>query len=191
VSPFADPMCGSGTVAIEAALIAAGVPPGRGRRFAFQEWPSFAPGTWASVAAEPPIRAVPPVVAADRDRDAAASAAANAERAGAAAWIDVRHAPMSSFEPPSGGPGYLVTNPPYGKRASPQRDLRDLYAALGGLVRDRLPGWQVAMLVADVRLARHTGLPLHERVHTDNGGIDVRVLSTSPGTERRERQRTA
>jgi putative N6-adenine-specific DNA methylase len=180
-TPLVDPLCGSGTIAIEAAGIAAGLAPGRLRRFAFQSWPSFAPGTWASVLGEARAAAsVPsaPIVASDRDAGAAAATAANAARAGVA--VEVHHRSLSGLAPP-GPPGWLVTNPPWGRRtaAGSGADLRDLYAALGHVVRDRLPGWGVALLVADVHLARLTGLPLEHRWSTLSGGTRVHLLATA------------
>ena len=179
VSPLLDPLCGSGTIAIEAALLAAGLPPGAGRTFAFQHWPSFQPGTWASVsaaasAATTRVGVVPPILAADRDAGAVRAARANAARAGVADLVEVTQAPLSAIEGPA-GPGWMITNPPYGKRVG-GADLRDLYATIGAVARDRLPGWRVGMLVADTRLAGHAGLDLLEVMHTDNGGIPVRFV---------------
>ncbi|MFP5376154.1 MAG: class I SAM-dependent RNA methyltransferase, partial [Acidimicrobiia bacterium] len=180
-TPLVDPFCGSGTIAIEAAGLSAGLAPGRLRPFAFQAWPSFAPGTWVSVLGEAAALVRPPgatVLAADRDAGACAATAANAERAGVV--VDVRHQPLSALSPPPGGPGWLVANPPWGARTDPgpARDLRDLYAALGAVVRDRLPGWGVALLVGDRRLARATGLPLVHRWSTTSGGIRAHLLTT-------------
>jgi len=180
-TPLIDPLCGSGTIAIEAAGIAAGLAPGRLRPFVFQAWPSFAPGTWASVLGEVGALARPPaaaVVAADRDAGACAAATANAERAGV--LVDVRHQPLSALTPPAGPPGWLVANPPWGARTGPGAggDLRDLYAAVGHLVRERLPHWGVALLVADPRLAQATGLPLGHRWSTPSGGTRVHLLAT-------------
>ena len=179
VAPLIDPLCGSGTIAIEAALLAAGLPPGAGRTFAFQDWPSFQPGTWASVwaaagAATRADHAVGPIVASDRDAGAVRAARANSERAGVADLIDVRQAPLSDAGAVA-EVGWVVTNPPYGKRVGGD-DLRDLYATLGRVVGWEPKGWRVGMLVADSGLARHTGLRLVERLRTDNGGIPVRFL---------------
>jgi putative N6-adenine-specific DNA methylase len=176
-----DPMCGSGTIAIEAALLAAGLPPGRGRRFGFESWPSFQPGTWASVIGEATAvgcgsGAGPAIVASDRDPKAVAAATANAERAGVAERVTVQRAALSALEPPGDGPGWLVTNPPYGKRSGAGADRRDLYARLGQVVRRRLRGWTVALLVDDVRMSGHAGLRLTERLRTVNGGIPVRLM---------------
>ena len=69
-----------------------------------------------------------------------------------------------------------MSNPPYGKRTSAGADLRNLFARLGQAVRTDLPGWSIALLVHDRRLAHHTGLPLDERLAFENGGLPVRLL---------------
>jgi putative N6-adenine-specific DNA methylase len=185
-APLLDPLCGSGTIAIEAALLAAGRPPAAGRRFAFQDWPTFAPGTWASVTATIPDASArvgdeavvgdPSVliVAADRDRTAIAAARANASRAGVADAVTFSARSLSSADAPGDTPGWIVTNPPYGKRVG--RDPRALYAQLGEVARQRFAGWAVALLVADAGAARATALPLRPRLHTVNGGIPVHLL---------------
>ena len=186
-TPLIDPLCGSGTIAIEAAGLAAGLAPGRLRPFAFQSWPCFAPGTWASVLGEARAAGRPApsaaILASDRDGGACAAAAANAARAGVP--LDVRQQPLSDLDPPAGPPGWLVANPPWGVRTGADRDgsgadLRDLYAALGQVVRERLAGWGVALLVADPRLAQATGLPLAHRWSTLAGGTRIHLLTAAP-----------
>jgi putative N6-adenine-specific DNA methylase len=184
VTSFVDPLCGSGTVAIEAALFAQGLAPGRARRFAFHRWPSFEPGTWASVAGElraaddgSATRPAPIIVAADRDEGAARATRENAERAGVAPRLDVRRASFSETAQSiantfAGAPGWLVTNPPYGTRVR-GGDLRDLYASLGAVAQGPLAAWHVGLLVADRALAGHTRLDLDTRFVTSNGGIPV------------------
>jgi putative N6-adenine-specific DNA methylase len=176
-SPLVDPLCGSGTIAVEAALLATGRPPGEGRRFAFEDWPSFAPGTWASVSGGERTVAgdVPAIVASDRDAGAVEAAAGNAERAGVSALVQIGQRPLADVRPPPGGPGWVLTNPPYGKRVG-GADLRALYAQLGSVVAARFEGWTTGILAADRRLAGHTGLDLSEVLRTDNGGIPVRFL---------------
>lgn len=189
--PVLDPMCGSGTIPIEAALAAAGLAPGAHRSFAFQRWPSFRPGTFASVdagvraaAADAARRAaVPPILAADRDEGAVAAATANAARAGVADLVQVEHGALRDTLHRVAGrdtPGLVLTNPPYGTRVGRDRDLRDLYAALGAGMRGDLAGWSLGMLIADRALAGHTGLPLEDRFTTTNGGIDVALLTYDP-----------
>ncbi len=170
--PLVDPMCGSGTIAIEAALLVAGRAPGAGRTFAFQGWPSFEPGTWASVTATPgaPMPSPPSIVASDRDAGAIEAARSNAERAGVVDLVEFRKAPISDLEAPDGGPGYLITNPPWGGRISPGGDLRNLYATLGNVAAERLPGWGIGVLAADRDLARQVRPGLTETLHLDLGG---------------------
>jgi putative N6-adenine-specific DNA methylase len=200
-----DPLCGSGTIAIEAALLARHVPPGFGRSFAFATWPSFEPGTWASVAgaakgaveqladaARPDgSRPAPRILARDRDAGAIAAAHRNAERAGVLADLDLARAAISDLTAPAGPdagavpvdaavPGWILTNPPYGARIKGGPDLRDLYARFGDVVRASFDGWSVGMLVADPALAAHTRLRFEERWRATNGGIPVHFLVATP-----------
>ena len=195
--PLLDPLCGAGTIPIEAALLQAGRPPAVGRGWAFQHWPSFQPGTWASVAGE--VRAAAttapgaPLVGSDRDDGAVAAARGNADRAGVGDRVTFATAALSAAPaalaaatttpdareatPPA---GWVVTNPPWGDRVRGGRDLRDLYAALGAVVREQLPGWGLAVLTADPALARHTGHELTPRLTTTSGGRRVHLLVATP-----------
>ncbi len=191
---FADPFCGSGTLAIEAALAATGQPPSPGRTFAFMDWADFAAGTWASVTAVSSLDdgPVPLIVAADRDAGAVAATVANAGRAGVAELLSVTCASVSAFAPPPGPPpgpddvAWVVTNPPWGGRLDSGGDLRDLYATFGQVMRERFTRWRVAMLVTDRHLAAHTGLGLDHALVTTSGGIGVQLLVTGPIGEKRD-----
>jgi putative N6-adenine-specific DNA methylase len=182
-----DPLCGSGTIPIEAALLARGIAPGIAnpdltpRAFAFEAWPHFDGAAFRRVvrAARTQVRpANVPIIAADRDGGAIAAARANAERAGVADDLEFRRAQLSDLEPVSGA-GHVITNPPYGVRVGDRRELHALYAAFGRAVTTRLPGWSVTILAADDMLAAATRLPLTERLATRNGGIPVRLLTTA------------
>ena len=178
-TPLVDPLCGSGTIPIEAALRALGRPAGGSRTFAFHDWPGFEPGTWASVTAsdaEPPVE-LPVIVAADRDAGAIEAARANAERAGVADHVEFRVAALSDLAAPVGGPGHLVTNPPWGGRVSAGADLRNLYAALGSVGGDRLADWGLGLLVADRVLARQVRPGLTETLHLELGGRRAWLLT--------------
>jgi len=176
-----DPLCGSGTIAIEAALIAAQRAPGANREFAFQNWPAFEPGTWASVRAS--LRAtrdegpIPTIIACDRDAGAIETTIANAERAGVGDRIHTHVAALTATshldDVRASAPGLVVTNPPYGVRVAPNKGLRDLYASLGNIAKGPLAPWDLAFLTADDTLARATGLALSPLLRTKNGGIDV------------------
>src|SRR5690606_34746864 len=99
------------------------------------------------------------ITAADRDDGAVRAMQENAERAGVAADIAVERATMAML-PPDDGEGWIVTNPPYGARIDDGRDLRDLYATLGRVMREQRPGWHLAMLDADRRLSGQLGVAL-------------------------------
>lgn len=191
-APLVDPFCGSGTIAIEAAMIARSMAPGAGREFAVGGWPTFEAGTWASVLGEAADReqldrAVPPIVASDRDAGAIAATRANAERAGVGDAIEAIERSVSDAGPPAGteaeGPGWVLTNPPYGQRiGDADKDLRDLYARFGTVCRDRFPGYRVGLLSADRKLTGQAGLPFPAKPEfaTDNGGIKVGLMLTDP-----------
>lgn len=185
-SPLIDPMCGSGTIAIEAALLARGLAPGRGRAFAFADWPVFEPGTWASVIEQARkveqdhqherARAGVAIVASDRDGGAIQATMANADRAGVAGDLEIWQRSVSHLVPVGSGPGLVLSNPPYGRRVRGGPDVADLYARLGAVARTQLPGWRVGLLVDDAAAARRTGLALVDRLRTTNGGIPVHLL---------------
>jgi putative N6-adenine-specific DNA methylase len=178
-APLIDPMCGSGTIPIEAALLARRIPPGMARRFAFMRWPGFEESLWERLVRQASERVLPsapvPILGSDRDAGAVAASVANAERAGVAGDVEWRRAAISAMVPP-GGRGWIVTNPPYGVRVGERRDLRDLYAQLGNVTRRCCPGWEVAFLAAQPELERQTGLERAVRFTTENGGIRVRLV---------------
>ncbi len=177
-SPLLDPMCGSGTIAIEGALIARRIAPGLRRSFAFVEWPEFEREPWERVLDEARARILPaapaPIQASDRDAGAIQAAIANAERAGVAGDIDFSRRAISAIEPPP-GPGWIVTNPPYGARVGERDHLRNLYSQLGKVLRAKCRGWTVALLSADARLDSRLGVQLAPALKTRNGGIAVRA----------------
>ena len=181
-SPLVDPMCGSGTIPIEAALLARRIPPGMARRFAFMGWPGFDESLWERLLRQARERVLPsapaPILGSDRDAGAVAASVANAERAGVGGDVGWRRAAISAMTPPSGR-GWIVTNPPYGVRVGERRDLRDLYAQLGNVARRCCPGWEVAFLAAHPELERQTGIDQAVRFTTENGGIRVRLVQGS------------
>ncbi|HEX6533227.1 MAG TPA: THUMP domain-containing protein [Gemmatimonadaceae bacterium] len=180
VAPLVDPMCGSGTIAIEAAMQARAIAPGLDRRFAFTAWPDYDAERWTRLVDEARARIRPraaaPILASDRDAGAIEAAAANAERAGVAADIALSRRAISAIEPPAASAGWIVTNPPYGVRVGEPGRLRDLYAQLGHVARRRCPGWTVALLSPDPRLESHARIPFETVATTRNGGIAVRMV---------------
>jgi putative N6-adenine-specific DNA methylase len=187
--PLSDPFCGSGTIPIEAAMIALRIPPGAKRRFSFERWPGFdlvvdSIRSRLLAAADPG-----PAVAidgSDRDAGVVVAAAANAGRAGVGQMVRFRQAAISAM-PAAPAPGWVITNPPYGERIGNRDSLRDLYAQLGHVLRRRRPGWRLAMISVDRALDREVALDWRELVRTENGGRPVRFLTaTIPERVRRD-----
>ena len=177
-SPLLDPFCGSGTIPIEAALMALGIPPGINRRFAFMDWPGYdeslwqnTAGTWQKAASSPPL-----IQASDRDAGAIKMAQANAERAGISDTIEFKCQAVSSITPPPvPGRGWVVTNPPYGLRLSEGKDLRNLYAQFGNVLREKCPGWHLSVLCSDRALLGQMHIQMDTSLSLVNGGIRVRL----------------
>ncbi len=178
-TPLLDPFCGSGTIAIEAAMLARRLSPGRLRSFAFERWPGVDPALMVRLRRDAAARerssAEAPIVASDRDAGAIEGARENAERAGVARDIVFEVRAVSSLTVPESGAtvGAVVTNPPYGVRVGDGRTLRNLYARTGAVLRTVCPGWRVALVASDRRLVGELKLPLEDRVRTSNGGLPV------------------
>lgn len=170
--PLVDPFCGSGTIPIEAALIANNIPVNAAHRFRFFSWPickkqNFQP----EEATAPGDSTKPTILASDRDAGAVKNAKENARHAGVSDLISISHHSLSDMKLPD-TPGWIITNPPYGERLSSGKDLRNLYARLGQSVK---PGWRLAMLCANPELAAATGLKLEKGPVLDNGGLSTRI----------------
>ena len=160
--PLIDPMCGSGTFVLEAAALAAGLPPGRDRDFAFKALPGFDNQRWTSLLEQEgrTARAAPTVCFGfDRDAGAVAVARANAERAGLSERTRFEQQTVSDLTRPDGPPGLVVVNPPYGERIGDRKRLAALYGSLGGALKDRFQGWRVGLVTSAPDLAKAAGLP--------------------------------
>lgn len=180
--PILDPMCGSGTFVIEAAEIAAGLLPGRERRFAFESLPSFDPQAWTKLrTAIGPATLTQRFYGFDRDPGAIRMALENAERAGVAAATRFETQSIEHLTPPEGPPGLVIVNPPYGARIGSKAPLMGLYKMLGTTLRTRFAGWRVGIITNDKTLAQVTGLkfepPLPSVLH---GGLRIALYRTAP-----------
>ena len=184
-TPLADPLCGSGTIPIEAAMMARRMAPGidhvtrTSRRFAFMGWAGFDDAAWQDRIAKSIAGVLPhapaPIIGTDRDAGAIAAAESNATRAGVRGDVTLRQQSVSALELPA-GPGWVVSNPPYGVRVGDSAPLRNLYAQLGKMLRARARGWTLAMLTADRALERQVGVAFSDVLRTSNGGIPVRLV---------------
>jgi len=177
---FLDPMCGSGTLVIEAAMMAAGMAPGARRHyFGFFGWLGHERTAWESVKREALERErVPAFKLRGVDADARVLEAArdNAARAGVAAFVEFERGRLAETKPASAGTGFLATNPPYGVRLDDRSGARALMKELGGVLRERFGGWDAAILAGSADAGLELGLRA-ERVHTVwNGALECRLL---------------
>ena len=178
-TPLVDPMCGSGTFVIEAALMAANRPVGEERQFAFMRWPRFRPGLWSLLLDEGQRQSAAPTVAicgSDADLHAVESAGKNLERAGCADSVTLACRPVADM-PAVQGPGLILCNPPYGLRVGKKEDLAPLYRQIGDVYREKYSGWQGALLCPPGRLADATGLSLKSVASLVNGGLKVTLFN--------------
>ncbi len=192
-----DPMCGSGTLPIEAAWMALDRAPGLDRaRFGFHGWRSHDAAVWESLLAEAKERLHAArgrleadggrslrVVGYDADRGAIRAASEAVRAAGLEGLVHLERRELSSVEPPRVSHGLLVTNPPYGERLGEVGELRLLYRGLGGLLSSRFAGWRAAVLTGSEQLAGSMGLSPARRDVLYNGGLRCELLcfDLSPG----------
>jgi putative N6-adenine-specific DNA methylase len=178
--PVLDPMCGSGTFVIEAAEIAAGLKPGRSRRFAFEHLATFDASAWeqllgAKNSVKPAIRCH----GSDRDAGAIRMSRTNAERAGVSDITSFRELPIADLAPPDELPGLVIVNPPYGTRIGEKPHLTSLYRTLGQRLLTRFSGWRVGLITSEASLAEATGLPFASpSAPVSHGGLRVRLFLT-------------
>jgi putative N6-adenine-specific DNA methylase len=177
-TPLLDPMCGSGTLLIEAAQIARGIPAGRNRRFAFEKLRSFDAAKWVSIRdeAEACIRndAGTPIFGSDLFGDALKLARENLAAAGLDDAVNLKQANVLEISAPAAG-GVLVTNPPYGVRLGEQEKLAAFYPRLGNVLKKKFAGWRACVFTADLRLPKLIGLSPSKRTPLYNGPLECRL----------------
>ena len=181
-----DPMCGSGTLAIEAALVVANGAPGLIRqRWGFEGWLSHDPDLWEALRAQAqqdllPPQGKPPIIAGDIDADAVRIARDNAQRAGVAGLIrfhvdDAARLARHLHATRHARGGLLVANPPYGQRLLSQRDLPDVNAALAQAVEALPSGWQVALITPDTSIDTALGRTPDHAIACHNGPLEAHI----------------
>jgi 23S rRNA (guanine2445-N2)-methyltransferase / 23S rRNA (guanine2069-N7)-methyltransferase len=188
---FADPMCGSGTLVIEAALMAAEVAPGLlRRRFGFERWRQHREETWQELRAEALARRRPEAVSAgrfrgyDRDQSAIRAALANSGRCSVGDHIAFERRDLAQCPKASEPHGLVLVNPPYGARLEEVDSLEPTYALLGTRLMECFPGWEAGVFTGYPPLGRALRLRAY-RAHTFfNGPIECRLLrfELQPGT---------
>ncbi len=193
---FVDPMCGSGTLPIEAALIAGDVAPGLLReRFGFSRWLGHDAAAWQRLAIEAEQRRSRGKLAPGRifgfDRDAGAIAAAReaARHAGLDRSIEFRRVPLAELPDAPAPIGLFAVNPPYGERIGSETGLPELYELLGRRLREGYLGWRAAVFTGNPPLGRALGIEARRAHRMMNGPIECRLLRLDVSPERFERPR--
>ncbi|WP_440221629.1 bifunctional 23S rRNA (guanine(2069)-N(7))-methyltransferase RlmK/23S rRNA (guanine(2445)-N(2))-methyltransferase RlmL [Dokdonella sp. MW10] len=180
-----DPMCGSGTLLIEGALMAADVAPGLRRDyFGFLGWRGHDAAAWTALLdeahrrADEGLRALPPVFHGfDADPNVLAEARRNVQNARLSGFIRLDRRPVEQLARPEGvdGLGLIICNPPYGERIGQQDQLAPTYRAIGTRAREQFDGWSIALITSDEALARSVGLRAHKHYALYNGALECRL----------------
>jgi len=179
-TPFYDPMCGSGTIVIEAALKASNTAPGLLRaRFGFQNWLGHDPVVWRSmITAANELRKRELNVrlrGSDRSPGSVEMAQQNAMRAGTGKLASFTTADICTFEP-AASPAMIIFNPPYGERMGELEELASLYRTFGDVLKKRCAGSTAYILCGNSELVRHVGLKATRRIPVWNGPIECRLM---------------
>jgi putative N6-adenine-specific DNA methylase len=177
--PLLDPMCGSGTILVEAALIALNITPGLGRQFAFEKLANFDAQRWRELRRNTAARQKPKklqaIYGSDIDSAAVKAARANIAAAGVAECVTLQCGNVLDITPPA-SEGIILSNPPYGVRLGEQQVLAEFYPRLGDLFKKRFTGWRVFLLSADMRLPKLIHLAVSRRVPIFNGALECRLF---------------
>lgn len=177
-SNFVDPMCGSGTIPIEAAHFALGIPASWHRpSFGFQHWHDYDADLWENIRAQhapDPEREGPMILAGELSAHVARKASTNIARAGLKDRITVKNRAFAQLEPPEGG-GTLIMNPPYGERMD-NEDINALYASIGDTFKKRWQGYNAWLLTSNRTAANHVHLTPKPRIKLFNGSLECRFL---------------
>jgi 23S rRNA (guanine2445-N2)-methyltransferase / 23S rRNA (guanine2069-N7)-methyltransferase len=185
---FVDPMCGSGTLPIEAAMMAANIAPGLKRDYyGFQGWLQHKPAMWKRLLTEAKelqekrmreLKHFPRIVGYDTDFRAVRVALGNVERAGLRNLVHIEKRDLSQVEPIE-GPGLILANPPYGERLGEIESLKPLYEGLGDTFKQKFKGWQAGVFTGSPDLSKVIGLKADRRIVLYNGAIECRLFKYS------------
>lgn len=193
-TPLLDPLCGGGTIPLEAAMMARRMAPGLGRHFAFERFSDFDQSLWKTVlkqAEAKQLMASPvPILASDRDPRAVQIAGSHFRRAGVDQDIVLAQEDLFEIIPP-GAPGTLIMNPPYGVRLGTPSDLDEFYPRLGTWLKTRCAGWRAYLFTGDLRAPKLIGLAPTRRTPLFNGALECRLyefLIVQGGARRRLNQ---
>lgn len=174
-----DPMCGSGTFLIEAAMMALDATPGLNRAFGFEKLENFDGETWRALQDKARAQRKPaarlPIHGSDKSGKILALARENLLAAGLLEAVQLKQMDILDGSPPA-EPGIVVMNPPYGERQATEEELTSFYPRLGDALKQRYTGWTAYILTADLRLARLIGLKASKRTPLYNGALECRLF---------------
>jgi putative N6-adenine-specific DNA methylase len=178
-TPFLDPMCGSGTFLIEAAMMAVNQPPGMKRTFGFQKLTSFDEGLWKKIETEAMNKMKPieflDIYGSDMDLRAVRVARHNLKVAGLEEVAKVMQSDFVKLEPPA-SEGTLVTNPPYGQRIGEDEDLKEVYPVWAKHMKESFGGWNTYFLTADLEMPKDMRLKPSKKTPLYNGALECRLF---------------
>jgi putative N6-adenine-specific DNA methylase len=178
-TPFLDPMCGSGTFLIEAAMMAVNQPPGMKRTFGFQKLTSFDEGLWKKIETEAMNKMKPieflDIYGSDMDLRAVRVARHNLKVAGLEDVAKVMQSDFVKLEPPT-AEGTLVTNPPYGQRIGEDENLKEVYPVWAKHMKESFGGWNTYFLTADLEMPKDMRLKPSKKTPLYNGALECRLF---------------
>jgi putative N6-adenine-specific DNA methylase len=178
-TPLLDPMCGSGTFLVEAAMIALDVAPGLNRRFGFEKLENFDAEKWRALHDQAQARrklVQPlPIYGGDKLGNMLKLARENLEAASLRDAVQLKQVDVLESSPPATS-GIMIMNPPYGERLAGQEELAAFYPKLGDALKKRYAGWTAYILSADMRLPKLIGLAASKRTPLYNGALECRLF---------------
>jgi putative N6-adenine-specific DNA methylase len=178
-APLYDPMCGSGTFLIEAAMMAQDAAPGLNRAFAFEKLANFDARAWRTLQDKARARRKPAAALAIQGSDKSGTvlgiARQNLAALGLEGTVQLKQMDILDGSPPA-EPGIVVMNPPYGERQASEEELAVFYPKLGDALKQRYAGWTVYILTADLRLAKLIRLTASRRTPLFNGALECRLF---------------
>ena len=178
-TPLLDPMCGSGTILLEAAHMALDIAPGLGRHFAFEKFKNFDARRWRELLQQSAARQKPKaplaIYGSDLSADTLKAARANLMASGLEKIVGLKRADVLEISAPA-MEGIIVTNPPYGVRLGEQQALAEFYPKLGDVLKKQFSGWRAYLLSADMRLPKLIRLAASKRTPLFNGALECRLF---------------
>ncbi len=178
-SPFVDPMCGSGTVVIEASMLAYGIPPNHDRaQFGFERWMDFDQALWERIHTEAMAKVKtegPVIMGGEISPNVARKAIANTHNADLEHMITITTSAFADLKAPD-DPGVLILNPPYGERMDKDEDIHALYRMIGDTLKKNWAGWTAWVITSNMEAAKSIKLTPKPKIRLYNGALDCRFL---------------